>query len=115
MNLQKIAVFIFALLAGLVCIGTGALAIESNEQINANAVAVKAIEATIVGNKPVEVVALEQQADVAQAGFASNVAIAASGDLAQASMTKSFANAIWGIGFLIVALLAFRMYLDKNK
>jgi hypothetical protein len=63
----------------------------------------------------IEQIAIQRQADVAKAGFTSNAAIAASGDLAQASMVRSFSSAMWGFFFSMVALIAFTIYLKSGS
>lgn len=51
---------------------------------------------------------------VAAAGFAANASIAASGDMAQASMVRSFSSAIWAImGTIAVVVVAF-VYLSTH-
>jgi cbb3-type cytochrome oxidase subunit 3 len=46
----------------------------------------------------------DRQADMAEKAFAGMVAIAASGDAAQASMVRSFTNTAWAIAVAFVAL-----------
>lgn len=103
--LTAIVIFTVFLAGGIYVIETGEQRAQQVElaQIDANA------------QKASEVVALEQQAEVAKAGFVANAAIAASGDLAQASMVKSFKDAIWGIGFIIAGMVALMLYMDHRK
>lgn len=99
--MKKTLVLVFAILIFFACLGTAWLAVRETVQIRSE---LQAQEAAYEVEQPFENHAIDGMVDVAQAGYAANVAIAASGDAAQASMTKSFATAIWGIGFIMVAM-----------
>lgn len=72
-------------------------------------------ENQLEAQKSFEVQAVENIKDVAVAGFASNVAIAVSGDASQASMTKSFAWSIWGMVGVIAMTIILVVVIDSRK
>lgn len=58
---------------------------------------------------------LDTVKDVAEAGFAANVAIAISGDASQASMAKSYSSAIWALAIVIVGAIVLTVMLSNRK
>ncbi len=100
-NFARTLVFAFALLA---CIGSLALTYIisegpfTNAQNQASAVAIAAQPETEMER------AWDRARDMVVAGFASNAAIAASGDAAQASMVRSFTSAVWALALVAVSI-----------
>lgn len=79
------------------------------ENADARSQEVKLAEINAEASKSFEAQAMDDLKTVAVAGFAANTAIAASGDMAQASLGRSMATTVVAIAAIVMAL-AYIMY-----
>jgi hypothetical protein len=99
-----------AIVLCLAILGMVKMIVEPSVKANATATILEASR-----TRTVEDHALDTAEQIAEVGFASNVAIAASGDASQSSIVKSFASVFIAIAFCVASVAVAYFMINKKE